>query len=58
MDKGELWSFLRSVLSQGSAIQMDYDNKKFESYEHYAIHLDGAARDRVDEFLKKFPDPL
>jgi hypothetical protein len=43
------WSFLLSVLHQGTAIQMDYTAGKFPSYEHFAQHMDAAARDRDDE---------
>ena len=46
---GDLWSFLRSVLEQGVAIQQDYAAGKYESYEHYAIRVDGAARERVEQ---------
>jgi hypothetical protein len=46
---GELWSFLRRVLSQGTDIQKDYSNGKYKSYEHFAIRLDAAARERVEE---------
>lgn len=48
-DTGELWSFLRRVLEQGGAIQMDYQTGKYESYEHYAARVDDAARERTEE---------
>lgn len=44
---GELWSFLRSVLSQGVAIWQDHRNKH---YEIYSARLDAAARERADEW--------
>jgi len=45
----ELWSFLRNVLSQGGAIQQDYDAGKYNCYEEYSIRLDGAARERAEQ---------
>lgn len=49
VDHGELWSFLRSVLSQGGAIQQDYEAGKFKCYEEYSARVDAAARERADE---------
>ena len=46
---GELWSFLRSVLSQGGDIWLDHREK---SYEQYSARLDAAARERVDALAK------
>ena len=43
------WSWVRSVLSQGSAIQQDYAAGKYACYEEYAARLDVAARERIDE---------
>lgn len=45
---GELWSFLRSVMSQGADIHQDYLGGKYATYEHYSARLDAAASDRVD----------
>lgn len=44
--KGELWSFFRHLISQGGDIQMEY-----------SARLDGAARERVQEFLKMMETP-
>lgn len=58
IDAGKLWSFLRRVMDQGGAIQMDYQAGKYESYEHYSARLDEAARERTDELeelLKEVP---
>lgn len=41
-----LWSFLRTVLSQGGDIWIDHQQK---SYEQYSARLDLAARERTDE---------
>lgn len=45
----ELWSFLRSVLSQGMAIQMDAAAGKYQRSEEVSIRLDAAARERRDQ---------
>lgn len=45
----ELWSFLCKVLSQGGAIQQDYNAGHYPSYEHYSARLDEAARERADQ---------
>ena len=44
---GDLWLFLRSVLTQGADIQQAYAAGK--RYEQYAIRVDGAARERVKQ---------
>lgn len=49
-DDGKLWSFLRRVLEQGSAIQQDYTAGKYRTYEDYAARIDEAARERADEW--------
>lgn len=49
MDRGELWSYFRKLLSQGSDIWIDHQKK---SYEEYSARLDAAARERADEFLR------
>lgn len=43
------WSFLRSVLEQGAAIQQDYAAGNHKGYEEYSARLDAAARERADE---------
>lgn len=54
MDKGELWSFLRAVLSQGRDIWLDHLRR---DYEVYSARLDAAASERVDGLLAKLrPD--
>jgi len=47
-DDGEIWSAIRTLLSQGGDIQMDYQAGKYKSYEEYAARLDGAARERIE----------
>ena len=41
------WSFVRTLLSQGMAIQQDYDAGKYKNYEEVAARLDEAARERI-----------
>lgn len=50
MDEGKLWSLIRSVLSQGGAIQLD--RASMSSYEEYSARLDAAAAERVADFTK------
>lgn len=47
----EAWGFLRNVLNQGMAIQMDYQGGKYETYEHLSARLDEAARERCDQMV-------
>lgn len=49
---GELWSALRSVLAQGSAIQQDYVAGRYGNYEEYSSRLDSAARELVSQFRR------
>ncbi len=49
LDTGRLWEFMRSVLSQGAAIQQDYATGRHNGYEAYSARLDAAARERGDE---------
>lgn len=49
MNRGEIWSFIRNVLSQGMAIQMDVQAGKYKDTELVHCRLDEAARERVDE---------
>lgn len=54
---GELWSFVRKLLSQGGDIWLDHQNK---GYEQYSARLDVAARERAEELmslLASLPDP-
>ncbi|MCC7158855.1 MAG: hypothetical protein IT281_04895 [Ignavibacteria bacterium] len=46
-NNGKIWSAIRTLLSQGGAIQQDYDAGKYKSFEEYNIRLDEAARERV-----------
>jgi hypothetical protein len=47
---GNLWSWVRSVLSQGADIRCDYDSGNVhKTYEAYSARLDCAARERADE---------
>lgn len=57
MNNGELWSFFRGLISQGTYIQMDYAAGRFKCYEEFSARLDEAARERVDEFLNGKEDP-
>lgn len=47
---GELWSFLRDVLTQGVAIHQDHYSK---TYEEYSVRLDTAAHERVGELATR-----
>ena len=51
LDEGEVWSFLRRVLSQGGDIQLDYQAGKYKRYEEYSARLDCAARERAEKFM-------
>jgi hypothetical protein len=44
-----LWSFLRDVLVQGTAIQQDWEHGNLNTYEAYAARMDQAAREREDQ---------
>jgi hypothetical protein len=55
IDRGELWSFLRSCLSQGGDIWLDHKEK---SYEEYSIRLDAAARERVSKAMHLLGDEI
>lgn len=50
MDEGKLWSLIRNVLTQGSAIQLD--RASMSGYEEYSARLDAAAAERVADFTK------
>lgn len=49
MNSGEVWSFLRRVLDQGTAIQQDYAAGRYANYEALSARLDEAAKERVTE---------
>lgn len=51
MDEGKLWSFFRSILSQGISIEQDAQAGRYKSYEELSARLDAAARERLDEFM-------
>jgi hypothetical protein len=51
--KGEIWSLLRNVLSQGRDIYLDHVDKP---YEVESARLDAAARERADQ-LEALLDP-
>lgn len=44
--KGDLWSFMRQVLSQGQDIWLDHQTR---SYEEKSARLDAAARERAEQ---------
>jgi hypothetical protein len=44
-----VWSFCRTLLSQGMAIQQDYETGKYRTYEEVSARLDEAAREREAE---------
>lgn len=48
-DDGELWSFLRSVLSQGRDIYLDHEET---NYETFSAALDAAALERLEPLKK------
>lgn len=54
LSDGELWSFFRRLIDQGTAIQQDYAAGKYPSYEHFSARMDAAARERVDDFKAIF----
>lgn len=53
LNRGEVWSFMRRVLSQGGDIQLDYNAGKYKCHEEYSARLDAAARERADQFVKE-----
>lgn len=56
-DHGELWSFFRKLIDQGTAIQQDYAAGRYKSYEEFSSRLDAAARERVREFTSTGDQP-
>lgn len=57
MTEGELWSWVRSVMSQGADIRCDYDQGVHKGYEAYSARLDAAASERADELLARLKTP-
>lgn len=57
LTQGELWSFLRSVMSQGADIRCDYESGRHKSYEAYSARLDAAAAERAEELLARLQAP-
>jgi hypothetical protein len=49
-DDGELWSWVRRVMSQGGTIHQDHQHK---TYEQYSARLDAAAAERAEELAAK-----
>ena len=45
---GELWSFMRSVLTQGVDIWHDHNGHNHKDYEVYSARIDVAARERAE----------
>lgn len=50
---GELWSWVRRVMTQGSDIRCDYDSGFHKGYEAYSARLDAAAAERADELMAR-----
>lgn len=55
--EGELWSWVRSVMSQGADIRCDYDQGVYKGYEAYSARLDVAAIERSEELLARLKTP-
>lgn len=53
LSEGELWSFIRSVMSQGADIRCDYDQGVHRGYEAYSAHMDVAASKRAQELFAR-----
>lgn len=52
VDEGQLWSLIRTVLSQGAAQEQDWMAGKYGTdYEAYSARVDEAARERVAQFV-------
>jgi hypothetical protein len=54
---GELWSLVRSLISQGTYIQMDATAGKYKHSEEFFARIDEAARERAEEILTKYSAP-
>ena len=57
MTEGELWSWVRNVMSQGADIRLDYDHGTHKTYEHYSARLDAAAAERAGELWARLKTP-
>lgn len=57
LDEGELWSWVRSVMSQGADIRCDYDQGVHKGYEAYSARLDAAAAERAEELWARLKTP-
>lgn len=57
MTEGELWSFLRSAMSQGADIRTDYDMGVHKGYEAYSARLDAAAAERAGQLWARLKTP-
>lgn len=55
LTEGELWSFVRSVMSHGATIHQDYVAGKHKTYEHYSARMDAASAERCEEILARLP---
>lgn len=51
---GELWSLVRSLISQGTYIQMDASAGKYQTSEEVFMRIDEAAREKADEIEAKY----
>lgn len=58
LGEGELWSWVRSVMSQGADIRCDYEAGVHKGYEAYSARLDAAASERAAELCARMkPEP-
>ena len=57
IDEGELWSWVRSVMSQGADIRFDYEQGVHKGYEAYSARLDAAAAERAEELAARLKTP-
>ena len=56
--KDNLWSAIRTLLSQGTDIEKDYTAGRYKSYEEFSACLDAAAGERIDWLYKIIIDSL
>jgi hypothetical protein len=56
-DEGDLWSFLRTVMTQGVDIWHDHNGGRASCYEHYSARLDAAAAERAKELWAYLKTP-
>jgi hypothetical protein len=57
LTEGELWSWVRSVMSQGVDIRCDYEQGVHKGYEAYSARLDAAAAERAEELWARLKTP-